>query len=152
MSLAPADISERIATHLVSALATPAIPGPWNESRHPFGVFLDAPEIEHHSFVIRVRETETHNKDRQNGQTYSASTVIVRWAHRLRPEAAAADERDGLRAEAELTAAIWTTPPNPELRLQFVSASREDRRNGTVLTGELTWTVHHHHPLLPRGR
>lgn len=147
MSLAPADISERIAAYLVSALANPAVPGPWRESRHPYSVFFDAPEIEHHAFCIRVQGTQTHGRDRQNGSTYSESTVLVRWAHRLRAEAAALDERAGLRAEAELTAAIKATPPDPELRLQFVSATREDRRNGTVLVGEITWICHHHHPL-----
>jgi hypothetical protein len=141
-----ADIHSAIATQIEAALAAPTIEGPWLQSRHPYGVFLDAPEIEHHSFAIRVGSTESDLQDRQRADvgTWSGSEIRIRWAHRLRVEAAVLDTLDGYRAEAELVAAIKATPVLP---LLFLTAERSDRRNGLVLVGELVWRIKHHFPL-----
>lgn len=138
----------RLSAHLVVALASPTEAGAWRESRYPYGQFgVDSPEIEHHGFAIGQPRMTPSPTDRQQGQILATTTVIVAWAHRVRAEAAVLDTRAAYRAEAELIAAVRSTPSNPRLKFDLVDVARRPSRDGLVFVGETSWSVSHLYPL-----
>lgn len=146
-----ADISSRIAESIEAKLASPTVPGAWLQSRHAYEEFprLDSAEIEHHGFAIGMPATSFGEDDRQlrGHGSQVATTVGVRWGHRLRAEAVAADRLAAYAAEEELVNAILDTNSDPRLLIIVQAISRGTARGGLAHVGSVDLLVGHRYRL-----
>lgn len=147
--LTPAQICQRLVDAIVSGLSTPGVPGPWLPSTVPFELFpqVASGEHQHHGFVVHLPSTAPHDRDRQTRQsgvgTYCATSVTIRWAHVLRPEAVQIDTIAALEAEQELLVTLRGLSDDP---LILVEERRSSTRDGLVFLGESRWLYPHSLP------
>lgn len=146
--LTPRQIHERLRDHIVASLSAPAIPGPWTESRHPWGAFLQLAtgDDDHHSFAIGMPRFVPNPTDRQGTATAGVSTVSIRWAHRLKVDSVVADELEAYDAEQELWRVCRVTPI-ARLPLILAEANRSLAKGGRMVLGELLFDLPHLYPL-----
>lgn len=120
-------------TRVADALA--ALDG-WTESRHPPGRFGRDPNVLlHKSFAVDVEDTGVHPQDGRQKRSEGAlviTQVAVRWAHRLRGDAAVADIGTALGVEAAAVVAVLGVS-KADVHITYSGALRD--------TGQEEWLI-----------
>lgn len=147
--LKPSTLHSKLAEHLETVLANPTVPGAWRQSRFPAENFdLTQPELEHHGFAIGIPSSSPEPTSRQDLGVIAVSTVVIRWAHRLRADAAVVDTLAAYEAEVELNDAVHRLDGRSiGARLYFQGVTRNTSRSGLLRVIESTWGVSHLYPL-----
>ena len=147
MSLAPDQIFLRVAAAITTGLTG------WRQSGHAWDGFdrlRDGREVEHLVFQVGLPEGDwSHGPDRQRAAvgTLTATTVSVRWSHRLRAGGFNADYASALVAEATLVAALKGLSADPQLSVRFSRARRRVLDDELAFIGEVNMTIIHNYPL-----
>lgn len=144
--LAPSVIHSRIQAAIATALPTwyPSVRG-----ASEFERVLDGAERSHLSYSVEIPLT-TWSEGRQplsaTEGCHVATSVVVRWLYRLRPEARDADYRLALDAEITLLRAVVGVGGSPELRVQIASDLERvelGSDTGPMLLGRMRYVVYH---------
>lgn len=139
MSRTTREIRKAIATAITDTLG----PDGWAESRQVGDVFpLDPHGTAHHAFAVTIPTTIPIPRDRQRRDegAVATSTIILRWAHDLRPDGQVTDYDEALDAEATVIAAALTAY---HLRPSLTSAKRAVIGDGTVVVGTVEMSLTH---------
>jgi len=155
--LTPAAIHQGVTTAILGTLgpsADPAPAAPWRTSRHPWDVFAvqrDSRQIEHHGFAVGLPTSRPVELRQRVGGGLAVETLVsVRWAHRLRADAASTDYDAALLAEAALMAVLalalhagGAATPTQSFNLRITDITRTTTGDGLALLGEVVSTVLH---------
>ena len=127
---------DRVQARIASELTA----GGWRASRaHPALFSQDTRQIAHLAFAcwspgLVVEEVESGRGRQGRAETLVRSTVEVRFAHRVRADAASEDTDSALTSEQALVAAIMGVDLT-NLHIKYVSAAR-------TLAGDGEYTLH----------
>lgn len=151
MALTPAEIRQRIAARITSALGSVA--RPWRESGFHYLNFppKDPSTVLPRSFAVGVRSVQMERaRDRQRREVGALATteVRVRWSSTVRADGQVDDVDQGMDDGDLLVATVLGTSPTPELEIRFLGfAPYLSYADGTLLVGEVAFQVRHRYPL-----
>jgi hypothetical protein len=138
------DLVDRIQAQVVSTLGGSG----WRASRaHPAMFGMDARQIAHLAFVVWspslvVHEVESGKGRQARTETLVRSTIEVRFAFRVRADAASDDSDSALTSEGSLVAAIMGVSLT-NLHIKYVSAARAAAGDGEYSIHALTFEALH---------
>lgn len=117
----------------------------WAHSRYAPEFFgADSDQLQHHAFAVGMVSSEPRDgRQSLTDGCLVATTVEVRWAHRLRADAQSSDYGAALDAEQELVAAVVGIASQHVLLTRLTRAARAE---GWVL-GVATFTAWHRYTL-----